>query len=332
MKIKRYTFNFFVVGTPIIFILSLISGYRLKSGADYNSYSYIFNYISENKYEFYFEPLFFFLYKMAEQYADGNLYVALMANIIAIYGIFKFSPKPFISLVFYVLLTNVYLVQFNITRQSLAMPFIFVFAIYFFHKNYLKASFAGLLGVFSHYASFFPMLVMYFIPKKRFNLYIIIGVLSSIYVLSLIGVFDNIMRSLFLFLPGKFENYAGYEYLQSRTTGFRFLLDFIWFIIIYLFIKKKDDEFFNFISNMVLLGLIISFIAIYTPIFFRISYFFLFFQIIFYSYIFSEKYIKNRFNRIVLGNTLILYYFVIFLYSLSNNIYSIFPYKNVLLD
>ena len=331
MTIKRATFAWIIAGIPATVVLSIIAGYRVDSGSDYQNYLLIHSYISEHGYLPVFEPFFYYLYQIGGSYNNANFLVALVSTGAAIWTIFRFTRAPWVGLYFFIILTIGWLTQFNIVRQSMAMPFVLLAFMYMAYGSSKKSLVAAVFAIFSHYPSVIVLSMIYVVPRRNVGLLLLASILAVVYGLSIGDVFDSLLRPLFSVLPSKFGNYTYHEYSAS-SYGFRFVLDAVWFIVIVHVLKNRNDPVLNRVQMLVFIGLLLAFVGLSSPIVFRLAYFFLFFQIILYAFVFDQRYIPSKKTRWVLGGSIALYYLAIFIYSLARNIYDIFPYGNALID
>ena len=106
-----------------VLAISVISGFRVESGADYFSYSEWYYNIKSGGYNFGFEPLIFLLFKVAPNFNVALFLVALLTNLLTLrFGLKVLGGVGVFSL-FY-LLSDAYLAQFNTIRQMLAFGFL----------------------------------------------------------------------------------------------------------------------------------------------------------------------------------------------------------------
>ncbi|WP_181315885.1 EpsG family protein, partial [Photobacterium phosphoreum] len=131
--------------------MSVVSGFRYYSGDDYISYMNIHNYIINNQYNYIFEPFFYFLNKISNSFSISSFLITLITNICIFYAILKVSNNSILGLFLYVL-SEFYLSQFNIIRQSLGNSLLILSFVLFYYKNNTSSIIAFILSVFSHYA------------------------------------------------------------------------------------------------------------------------------------------------------------------------------------
>ncbi|MBO2590366.1 EpsG family protein [Shewanella algae] len=328
MKIVDIIYYSFV--TILILVISSISGLRVESGADYFNYLRIYEFIQENGYFITFEPLFYLIYKISPSYNIANFTIAILTNTITYVALIKLNGRNYaIYALWFFLITEVYLTQFNIVRQALALPFIFLFTFYLIEKRRTQAIFFIVLSTFSHYIGIVVCFLAALASRIKLNVvgYLIFG--GGVYIAAQSNVFLFMFKFIASYMPQKFSGYMEMDFTEGRTLGLKFVVDFLMFIGLLYFFKPLRDEKIRVIVNIMFLGYMIAFAATTVPILFRLAYFFIFFKVIFFALLMNSRYVTIPLNKFFVFSILTVYNLIVLAINLSGNIYEIFPYRMV---
>ncbi|WP_275668000.1 EpsG family protein [Photobacterium phosphoreum] len=323
-----YIYFKYYIALLMLISMSVVSGFRYYSGDDYISYMNIHNYIINNQYNYIFEPFFYFLNKISNSFSISSFLITLITNICIFYAILKVSNNSILGLFLYVL-SEFYLSQFNIIRQSLGNSLLILSFVLFYYKNNTSSIIAFILSVFSHYAMLITAPILFLINKIKLKFYLFCLIIIIVYIFSQIGLFDFVYKIIGVLSFDKFSAYSEIDYSSMKTIGMKFIFNFIVFFFSVVLIKSKYKDYNNkLIENLIkiiMFGFFLSAIGTSIPIIFRLSYVFLNFSYLYYPYILTSN-ILSKSNRIIFGCVLFTYEILKLVYNLNANIYGIFPY------
>lgn len=322
LKYISYTF--------VVLLLSILSGFRVGSGYDFYNYEYYYNVISSSPYRYDIEPLYYIICKIVPTFYTSNFMLSLLTNTLLIFSCIKIRGNK-IVFIFSFILSEVYLSQFNIVRQSLAFSFL-AMALYYLSCNKGKVGFwvSSIMAISSHYMSVLFLAPSILLGRFKIDILWMAVSLIFVYILSHFGAFTGLFESLVAFLPSKYSYYADANLREMSGGGGKFLLESVVFIFCAYMLKNNKEKITVLTINIVFVGLIISFIAIEIPILFRLAYLFLFFKIFLYSILLGESGVKNIKNRILISIVFFIYIISVFAMDISVNVYGVFPYNNYL--
>ena len=168
----------------IAFLLMLfIAGFRdLSVGTDTQNYFEIYELLRLNKTPPWFtiEPGWKIINKLAITLNTGYESVVFMASVLALSPVFatfwKYSKRPFVSVIFYFLLFF-YFQSFNVTRQMIAIAFIFSGYNDYLHGKKRSFYIQLCIAVLFHYSALlaliFPVIFRYVKIKVSWALFLL---------------------------------------------------------------------------------------------------------------------------------------------------------------
>ncbi|MFL9755298.1 EpsG family protein [Vibrio cyclitrophicus] len=326
-NIKKSRHLYFVLLFVCYMSLAFFSGFRVDSGADYQNYEYYYSVIEFSNYQLIYEPVFFLIFKYAPSFNFALFLVSLLTNLLIFiysHGNIKRSLLFFIILV----LSDVYLAQFNIIRQMLSFS-VLLFFVHFLEKgNVKKCLLMAMLAISCHYGSL--IFIVFTLMVKQVNLrvggYIIISfVLCFVFMLGLGDFFGKIILSI---LPSNYSAYADSFSLSEFNLGLRNIIEYILLLMLYILSDKDTRNSNKTIFKILMIGFSISFIAMSFPILYRVAYYFIFFKLVFIAQTFRFNCSRLLINKIFLFIIIMLFYSVLFYLNIYNNTFGVFPYKN----
>lgn len=246
-ELVEYKFLKFLIFLFLLITISILPGLRdVMVGSDTYTYVSIF----QSKVDIFggFEPGFnllinFLQWMGFQHYSYYLIFFALLTNFFFLYSILSLSINKVTSVILFLSISTLYLFEFNVIRQSLAVS-IFLFSLIFLVKeDYKKTIIIILLAILFHYSAIFLLIIpflFYFFKEKLF----ILNVLSLIIVLLINLVFSGVL-DFAISLTGREAVYANYSDVGTES-GLRFV--FLINTIIYLslcisaiFFKKLKD-------------------------------------------------------------------------------------------
>ncbi len=226
--LKKFLFLF------LVFFISLLPGLRSSLvGSDSMVYADIFETKLLNIFGG-FEPgfnLFIIIFQNLNiiNYSFYFLFFSFVTNFFILYSIFRLSSYKITSVVLYLTLSTLYLFEFNVIRQALAIS-IFLFSMVFLVENkFKKTYFLILVAVLFHYSALFLIVIVLLYHKFKDNIFLL-NLMSFIMVLTLNFLFV-IFLNLAIFFIGREGVYLNYTD-TSTEVGLRFI--FLINLVIYL--------------------------------------------------------------------------------------------------
>ncbi|EHA6958030.1 EpsG family protein [Vibrio parahaemolyticus] len=333
MNIRRHTIEVIIFGLAITIIASLISGLRYESGADYFNYERIFFFIKEFGYKPVFEPFFFIIYSFSKTYYIANIAMAIITNLLMLLAINKCTKKnEFWFAIFIYFFSEVYLTQFNIVRQSLALPFLYLFYVSICDKCNKRVVLYFFLSISCHFMAGLICFILIFLRKIRINSVLYLPIAITVYLASQLNLFLGIYQFFVAFLPEKFSGYLDMDFSDGKTLGTKFIIEFTMFYVVTIFLNKSKNINIRYLGSIVFVGYLVAFVATTIPILFRLAYFLIFFKVIYFSKLLSCDVSVKLSNRVILIMFICLYHFLMFYYYIDGNLYDIFPYAVVSYD
>lgn len=309
----------------IAFLLMLfIAGFRdLSVGTDTQNYFEIYELLRLNETPPWFtiEPGWRVLNKLAITLNTGYESVVFIASVLTLSPVFvtiwKYSYRPFVSVLFYFLLFF-YFQSFNVTRQMIAIAFIFSGYNDYLHGR--KRSFYVQLcvAVLFHYSALlaliFPAIFKYVKIKVSWALFL----LPLTYVLGIL-VIPNIIQ--YMPLIGKYSVYL-LEEVDTSFSAPRFLINCLCLFII-LTSAKTDNH-----LKLFYIGIISFNILAFNEIAGRFALYFMTSQMM----LFASINCQHKENKSFIKIATLLYGLVYLTMLLLNNNGEVLPYSNRILS
>lgn len=273
---KKYNYLFIFIA---LVSLIVVSGFRYKSGTDYSTYIEIYSQtptvvLSEQS-EWGFFLINQILYDISSNPQIMFLGIALITNILMVYGILRYSTKFELSMYLYIT-TFCYYSTFNGMRQWLASAILFVGFKYIKERDLFKY----LICVFIAYTfhnSALVMIPMYFIVNRRFESKETL-IIVAIFVFSYI-FFNGFLETLFTFLQGtKYEHYQeGIEAWQEGAGMIRvvvYVVPLIATIILKKYMNERSTKDLDILLNLCLMSVLFMLLGTRHVFFVRMNLFF----------------------------------------------------------
>lgn len=304
----------------IYIILLSLGGLRgLSVGTDTMNYYELYQSISVLDFPYVMglsEPSWVFLnlisYNLFNSY-QGVIWLGMLLAVTPIFvRIWKSCNNPYLGILFYVLLCF-YFNAYNITRQMIAVSFVF-YALPFLETRNLKRFYLFVLFAMTfHYTSiiclFFPLLLRFF---KLSNLSVII-LLPVTYVLGIVLIPQLIPLIPFV---GKYSMYLT-DNAEASGSVTRLLLN-VFFVVLY--ISSKHD---NIYIKLLFGGILFYNLFAFSAVLGRCAVFFMIAQLILFCNIQSQF----KCNTYIQKTAMLLYAGCYFFLLLSVNSNEIVPYE-----
>ncbi|MBY0124238.1 EpsG family protein [Bacillus sp. S/N-304-OC-R1] len=250
-------------------LLGLAAFKGVEVGVDYPMY---YSFFLNKAYIDLLEPGVSFIYELAVKY--DNFYVFSVSVYFAFLffiflGIKKNLPNYLISLLFFIL-TYTYLNSYNQIRQMIAVSIIFCFVNYLLTNNKgdrLKYIIVIFLALLFHNSVIFTIL-LFFIPKKKFNSKLVIPLFLLTIVLYFLPGFKNMVGDIIINISGiyaeKYTTNLDFFFEVNKDKGILQLIPvIIQMIIVSISLYFPEDEkdlkinykLYHFSTNLVIVNL-----------------------------------------------------------------------------
>lgn len=206
-----------------------------------------------------------------------------------VYVIFAYRHKyPVLSLFFFVL-SNIFILETNLVRQSMAMAVVFFSYSFIHNKRFIPSFFLILLGVTFHISaivlipiSLFAILDIDEHKKIIYNFALVIWVLSLI-----VGITGITIPSDFVFIGGDTTTYYDKYYSNSNDTGMEGTFDFVLNCAVFFILSSFRKE-CSIYKIFLLFGVTISNVSMAIPNLSRLALYFTTLVPLYFTTIFTE--------------------------------------------
>lgn len=155
-----------VLWVATFLIVVLISGFRERIGADYDSYAFWYVYKTRDAdFEFGFVVIMNLFRWLNLNVFSLFLFFSFFTGYFLFVGIKKYTSNSNIALLFYILIPSLYLTSFTLIRQSFSVVISFYAFYYLINKKYLIYLLLMLFGVSIHKSCFIPFILFYLVFK-----------------------------------------------------------------------------------------------------------------------------------------------------------------------
>lgn len=247
----------------IVFFLILFVGFR-DCGFDYDNYKYYYKWFNDawinNSEVFGTEKGYAFLNHVLPSFRAVFVVMALITLPLQLFFLYKYSPAPFASLLFYIGVF-LYASAMGQYRQSLALAIVIWAFINYKHK--VRFALLVAIACLFHVSALIALLVL-FMPKHLCSLktYVLLFMLALIINLTAGSLFISMFGYLTPFIADKLEMYsiqeAGMNLGFNRTMLLRIIIFSLFYVNRETISKYKHGEvFFNlyFVSLLMYMGL-----------------------------------------------------------------------------
>lgn len=292
---------FFLFSTCTVILFSAI---RWETGADWESYYYLFNdaedywkgkYVEVNRIEFGYVWLNYIVNSLSSNYTYMLLVNALLAIGIKAYYIRKETSIFLIAFFFYY---SYYIADIAAVRQFLAMSFILMSSFYIQKRSKTGYLIAIFLAFTIHYSALIFLLGywLFWLKTSPKHLYILLGIFFLFGFFNITGYILDLAFSVVpggSFVQGKLQAYqedgletaSGNPYVFFALGAAKRLLIMPFFIWRMSYIEKVDFDRYRGYLNLVIFGNLIYFLFILSiPAMQRLSIYFSFFEIFLWGY------------------------------------------------
>lgn len=314
--------------------LLLVATIRGKSvGTDYLMYNNFF-YNSKNLrlFDKGLEFVYVLFCKIFHTFFEEPVIMFMIIYFIIYYVIYKSALKKnkyYELTIFLFMAFGFYTNTFNVLRQWMAIPLLYLGMHYICEKNYWRGILIFIIGILCHYTSVITIPIFYLCTKIKSEKTRILLIISSIIIYLNLDNFMQILYQLFVKLnfSDKYLKYFTREdYNNLNTSIFVYPMFTLLVYIAYLvLIKKKNDLSLhdNFLINCIIFGFATALIGTKNNMFQRIQLFFVY-SMIFVIPLILEKY--NSKNKTLIYFICIFMGTLLFIYSLWRNGGEVLPY------
>lgn len=310
------------------FSLFSVSSLRYMVGVDYHSYTYIFETVNQGK-GTHTEIGYRILNLLIGAFTDEPQWVYVITAMITlgliVYGCYKYSPNPAMSLFLFVT-TGYVFSSFNILRQYIAIAIIFVSLKFIKENRFFPFLLLVLLAATFHKTAVI-MIPLYFLLRLRLKQsYMLMITAVGICFIPLRGVLTNLLVNTF------YPHYAGTDLIKS-LSAFEFLYYVLLFSLVLFLCFRYKSSFFNDAYNLIIFNAAFYSFLVYLCLSFvpeinRIAIYIEFFVILLIPRLIAEE--KNKKVRFIYYAVFISLYLVFFVVSIGvMGRYNVLPYQTV---
>lgn len=254
--------------------------------------------------------------------------------------IFAFKEKENIkfSNVIIIYYLTLYLISFNIIRQSISVAIVLLAIPYLKEKKYLKCIILAVLATSFHNSGILAFAIyfiyIYLNKKKTINAKMTSVLLITIVMALITLTYPQIAKVMYKigFLPLKYYNYIiGDNRLDYNFSNIA--INFYWVLVGLLAIKTKTDikekEKLAFCLLLLNISLVINIISIRTHEIYRVGYYFYYIGLLYFYPSLSIFFKNNKFNKTVINavTTVLLIFWFLWITVLGNG-HNIYPYQS----
>lgn len=320
----------------IILIFMLLSAMRWETGTDWQAYR---NYFEDQGdwMEWGYTALSKISYSLYPHYSLQITLMAVMIFTLTPRIIERYSVYPFVTLLAFwtITIANIYPV-----RQTLAIT-LTLWSLQYIVNRRPAAFYLCILGAFLFHASALIFLAAYYLFHRQFSRGLLLTVFVGCYLLSFTmeEMISGLMQNINIdFIRNRIDAYISdgdqtfgmaYSVRQVLIRGFinnSLLVFLIYFVLEH---KRREDPFFNGISNLFIFGIGLgAILTAISPALARLCIYFTIFQIFIFGYIFTLRLVPL--SKLIVYSALTCYFLYRF-YGVVNNYYDLYvPYKSIL--
>lgn len=207
----------------------------------------------------------------------------------SVYVVFAYKHKYPVLTIFLFVLSNIFILETNLVRQSLAMAIVFISYSFIERGRFIHGLLLILLGVTFHISAIVLLPVSFFAlynfsehKKTICNLALALWVVSLVVAMS--GI--NIKLDFMFFRGDSFDYYEKY-FSNSNDTGMESTFDFI-LNCIAIFILFSLRKKYSVYSILLMIGVVLSNVSVAIPNIGRLALYFTVLAPLFYSTILTE--------------------------------------------
>lgn len=340
-----------IIALVLIFILSWIAGVRaINVGWDANKYVrstfFRLNYFDGDYVKFMASTTVeygFSLYSYIIFHIYPNIHALLFGySFLTTLCVFCFAFKEKnnlkLSSVIIIYYLTLYLISYNIIRQSISVSLILLSIPYLKEKKYLKCALLAILASLFHNSGVIFILIyaiyFYLNRKSTINAKMTSVLLLTIALVFITFAYPQIAKALYRlgFLPLKYYNYiVGDNNLDYNLSNIA--INSYWVLVGLIVVRNKNEyaekDKLAFCLMMLNISLLINIASIRTHEIYRIGYYFYYAGLMYFYPSLSNLFSKNKFNRAVIKGITSMLLIVWFLWiTILGNGHNIYPYQS----
>ncbi|SDF71854.1 EpsG family protein [Sporolituus thermophilus] len=297
----------------ILFIVLVVSGFRYRIGWDYDHYMYLFEKLDtiDISSEISLTIIINLLKSLSLDFQALFLFYSLFTLLFLWQGIKYYSQFPVMSLLFYVLIPELYWTSFSEIRQFLAISIFFYGSRFIIERNLLKFTLVLLVAAFVHTSAIFLWPLYFFVTKYYKKVFHISLIILSI-TISANKLQLPYLQTIFEIFDLKYIYYVtNIEYTKSLSSNIiQWIFIPFWLIILIKRINAESRKCDLLVVNMLTLGLALDYLTDFSQPLNRIIYYFVIYRIILLSWI-AEFFIIG--SRKIINYAIIVFLAIIFL-------------------
>lgn len=326
LNINQSNVKFKFVEFIYLFCIIVFIGFRYEIGGDWRWYEQNYNEWGKNFDFRVFNPsvnyayaiINYIFYQLKFNFISVNIFCSILLVLSLKLYIDSIKNNKLLSYIIFFPLGFV-VMGMGFVRQGCALSLLLISLTFMKRNDHFKSYLMTFFGILFH-KSLILIVPAYFIIFKKYRLIIIFCSFLFIFFF-----YDSFM-SLFDIYLGKYKGlYYDFSYGAQIRLSLNSLSSFLFLIYGKYFVENKIE--YKFYFNISIIVLITQILSFYSPTFFdRLSYFFIFVQIIVFSNL-SEIFNKN--NKIYINILVCMFYFLVLNIFLLYGIHSRYwdPYK-----
>jgi transmembrane protein EpsG len=280
----------------MVFVVIFVSGFRYQIGWDYDHYAYIYEKIDtlDILSETSLSIIINFLKGLNLEFQALFVFFALFTIIILWKGLTFYSAVPALSLLFYVVIPELYWTSFSEIRQFLAISIFFWGSQFIVKQDLVKFSLSILLAVFIHTTAL-VLWPLYFVIVRYYSKLIHIGVV----LISVFLAFNDLQISFLQNVLGAFDvKYTYYVNVISYSKSFsaqilQWMFIPFWLIMLIYRLRSNSAKSDILVMNMLTLGLALDILTSFSQPINRLIYYFIVFRIILLTWV-AQFFVQKR--------------------------------------
>ncbi len=264
---------------------------RYDIGTDYQNYVWYFHKIANGDVVLK-EPAYLFINKMIAELGLDVQWLFVIFGFLFTFFAYKALPKKGFAFGVFIFIATLYLYEgLSMLRQGLATVMMAYGIKYIVDKKFIKYLILSVMAMLFHVGTGFVFLLLYPFINRRFNRWLLLGILSVSY---FIVLKTNILFNTMSFFVSLFPKYAWYlnsKYMEMATigSGLGILLKLLLGVMVIFFKDKlcKRYKDANIVVNMYFLYLFFMILHMEMIVLLRLEHMFIFAPVIALPYFVS---------------------------------------------
>lgn len=318
--------NKFTKCISVVYVVFIwfVNSFRYMVGADYETYTIIYNLSIESSYMSLAEPSLVLLVQLLNEIGFSSQMLFLVYETILLMFLYfgirfyaKNEQQVILALLMYTFFPRGYWTSMNLVRQATAVAIVLWSSQFIIKKNFGKYLLGIVFATFLHYSAIIFLPFYWMNKQKKMKILKSTLVISILIIFGLVDAFGNGSAFIMSYMPELIVNkYAYYlSDMKINITSRFFLIVLIYYYFHLLFDNDSTDEKTNFLWRMTELSLYVLIVIPEGSVVARFrDYFLVFFYVCFAIDI--DRW-KQRYN-IYMANFCVIAMAIYFLYYVNN--------------